>query len=135
MRLCRSDSEAGCCVDPKTFDPTQHPASLSDLQSLTANYGIYSSANWCLDLKGLSWTWRNGRSTGDLWSKHCFGISPGTMKASVAMITRGRFDVEYGATLRVSNFCDKYWYVGAQSSIADPFLFRIHGNGAMERVE
>ena len=121
-------------VDPKTFDPTVHPESLSDLQSLTANYGIYSSANWCLDLKGLSWTWRNGRSNGDLWSKHCFGISNGTMKASVAMITRGRFDVEYGATLRVSNFNDKYWYIGSRSSIADPFLFRIHGNGAMELV-
>ena len=119
-------------VDPATFDPTRHPASLSDLQNLTASYGIYSSKDWRLDLKGETFSCSTARSNGDLFSPHWFGVSNGTFNARVFMLGRGGIDVECGATFKATGAVDKYWYVGTQSTPDSPFLFHVHGNASAE---
>lgn len=119
-------------VDPATFDPTKHPASLSDLQNLTANHGIYSSKDWRLDLKGETFSCSTARSNGDATSPHWFGVSNGTFNARVVMLGRGGLNVEYGATFKATGAVDKYWFAGTQSTPANQFLFRVHGNASAE---
>ena len=112
------------------YDPDLHPTSTEDAKDKVSVSGVYSSANWLLDLGGQTWASADGRSN-DAEGALRYGVSNGVWSAQTLMLGKGSIDVEYGATFRSTY--SRYFYIGSSSTKASPFLFRVHG-GAAARI-
>lgn len=126
-------------TEKAAFNPDAHPADLADikakLKSSGTEGGIYTSANWHLDLRGETFMCYDGRANNSAGARF-FGVSNGTWRVCGFMVGAGRFDVESGATLIADAFSSSQQYPAyftfGGPSVSDPFVFEVHPNATAQ---
>ena len=113
------------------YNPDNHPTDTADAQSKMLSYSIYCSANWRLNLGGLTWSSPDSRNNDASGEAFVYAVSNGTWNASTMIISDGTVIVENGATFTANGFKsgEDHWNIGSGATKASPFLFNVRSGG------
>ena len=113
------------------YNPDNHPSDTADALSKMQTYSIYCSANWRLNLGGLTWSSPDSRNNDASDESFVYGVSNGTWNASTMLIPTGTVLVENGAVFIANGYKsgDDHWNLGTGATKASPFLFNVRAGG------